>query len=192
MNKKLSLEVDDWEEDTEELLEKCSEVREDLITTFDACLAQPTKRSDIIHFLMELTHAHLITLLGSFWESLAINLNPYETLCLIDWAHCYHNELALYGCRDDLLYNGFLTLCNTYALKIHSQLVPLILNILKSEAGSTLSTDDYENYDGCIFTSAPRDLIKLFDEAFQVVRVKKIKELMLKMLHVYQDITFQY
>jgi len=43
-----------------------------------------------------------------------------------------------------------------------------------------------------VFTSAPRDLIKLFDEAFQVVRVKKIKELMLKMLHTYETITFQF
>ena len=39
LNKKLSLDVEDWDEDMEELLGACSEVRDDLITTFDACLA---------------------------------------------------------------------------------------------------------------------------------------------------------
>ena len=85
---------------------------------------------------------------------------------------------------------GFITLCNTYATKIHSTLIPMILNILKQEANPNVEIEtDRSDY---VFTSAPRDLIKLFDEAFQVVRVKKIKELMLKMLHTYETITFQY
>ena len=66
----------------------------------------------------------------------------------------------------------------------------MILNILKSEASDDVQLD--EDHKGYVFTTAPYDLVKLFNEAFQVVRVKKIKELMLKMLQVYQDITFQY
>lgn len=41
LNKKLVLDIEEWEGEMEELLGACSEVRDDLITTFDACLAQP-------------------------------------------------------------------------------------------------------------------------------------------------------
>lgn len=41
LHRKLSLDLDDWEDDIEELLTACSEVRDELIATFDACLAQP-------------------------------------------------------------------------------------------------------------------------------------------------------
>ena len=81
-------------------------------------------------------------------------------------------------------------MCNTYAVKIHSTLIQMVINILRQEADPAVETEVDRN--GSYFTSAPRDLIKLFDEAFQVVRVKKIKELMLKMLHVYETITFQF
>ena len=56
LNKKLSLDVEDWEGDIETLLNECSEVRDDLITTFDACLAQPKQRIDIVRFYMGLSH----------------------------------------------------------------------------------------------------------------------------------------
>lgn len=77
MHKKLSPEIDDWEDDIEELLTACSEVRDELIATFDACLAQPTPREDIVRFYMDLSHMHILKLLGDYWERKAIDLNPY-------------------------------------------------------------------------------------------------------------------
>ena len=132
---------------------------------------------------MEISHSHILKLLGDYWETYAIKLNPFETLCVIDWAYNYNKQLRQFAIRDDSLYNGFLTLCNTYASKIHGTLIPLILNILKSEASDNCEID--EDHKGYVFTTAPYDLVKLFNEAFQVVRVKKIKDLMLKMLKVY-------
>ena len=82
-------------------------------------------------------------------------------------------------------------MCNTYSIKIHSVLIPLILNIFKAETDPNVHIEaDYRTSQ--LNTSAPTDMIKLFDEAFQVVRVKKIKYLMLTMLKVYETITEQY
>ena len=67
----------------------------------------------------------------------------------------------------------------------------MIINILRSEGDYILAKDGEpvneldEDHKGYVFTTAPYDLIKLFNEAFKVVKVKKIKELMLKMLKVY-------
>ena len=154
---------------------------------------------------MDLSHMHILKLLEDYWEKYAINLNPYQTLQLVDWAYQYNCSLNKFACRDDALYNGFITLCNTYAIKIHSTLIQVVVNILRQEgrwdpllnSQSQRSSMQLQNEieidrNGYYFTSAPRDLIKLFDEAFQVVRVKDIKELMLKMLHIYETITFQY
>lgn len=77
LNKKLVLDIEEWEGEMEELLGACSEVRDDLITTFDACLAQPKQRVDIVRFYMELSHQHILKLLEDFWEKYAIDLNPY-------------------------------------------------------------------------------------------------------------------
>ena len=74
-------------------------------------------------------------------------------------------------------------MCNTYASKIHSTLIPLIIGMLKSEASPNVEIK--EDHKGFVFTTQPYDLVKLFDEAFKVVRVKQIKELMLKMLQIY-------
>ena len=46
-----------------------------------------------------------------------------------------------FGCRDDALYNGFLTLCNTYAVKIHSTLISMTTNILKQEANPNVDIE---------------------------------------------------
>ena len=52
-------------------------MRDELIATFDACLAQPTPREDIVRFYMDLSHMHILKLLGDYWEKKAIDLNPY-------------------------------------------------------------------------------------------------------------------
>jgi len=49
-----------------------------------------------------------------------------------------------------------------------------------------------EDSRGIVHTNAPDGLLRLFHEAFQIVRIKEIKDLMLKMLKIYEDITFQF
>lgn len=88
--------------------------------TFDACLALRPQRPDIVRYFMDLTHPHILKLLGDYWDWRAIKLSPYETLSFIDWTYTYNNQLKTYGIRDDSLYNGFTILCNSYATKINS------------------------------------------------------------------------
>jgi hypothetical protein len=113
---------------------------------------------------MELHHVHLVTLLGNFWEKFGVDLNPYETLSVIDFAYTYHNKQRKYGVREDSLYNGFLILCNAYSRKIHSQITPLILGVLENE--SHVDTCVEADHNGILHTVAPEGLIKLFFEAF--------------------------
>lgn len=118
--KRLPLELEEWDGDIDVVLEQCSHISEELIETFDACLAIKPQRKDIITFLMDISHVHLLQLLSCFWEKYGIDLNPFVTLTLIDYAYQYHNKLRKFGVREDFLYNGFITLCNAYSRKIHS------------------------------------------------------------------------
>lgn len=108
---------------------------------------------------------------------------------MVDWNFQYLNSLKKYGIREDTLANGLEQICNAYARKTHSQITPLILGIIQTDA-------DYENaweadHKGLVFTSMPDSIMRLFFEAFKIVRIKKIKQLILKMLAVYYDITVQ-
>jgi len=91
MNQKLSTDVEDLDRDTETLLEACSEVSQDIVTTVDACLALQPQRKDICKFYMELQHPHILKVIGIFWETHAIDLNPIETLSIVDWSYNYRN-----------------------------------------------------------------------------------------------------
>lgn len=42
-----------------------------------------------------------------------------------------------------------------------------------------------EDHSGYLFTNAPYDIIKVFNESFIVVVAKKIKELILKVLKIF-------
>lgn len=113
---------------------------------------------------MDLSHVHLLKLLGDFWEKNGIDLNPFESLSIIDYSFTYYNKLRKFGVRDDFLYNGFLILCNAYARKIHSQITPIILNILEAESKIEKAVE--ADHRSCLHTNAPESLIKLFFEAF--------------------------
>lgn len=113
---------------------------------------------------MALTHTHLLSLLSMCWDKSGIDLNPFVTLSLIDYAFQYHNKLRKFGVREDFLYNGFITLCNAYSRKIHSQITPIILNILEGESKHDKAAE--EDHRRCLHTIAPESLIKLFFEAF--------------------------
>jgi hypothetical protein len=116
----------------------------------------------------------------------AINLSPYETLMLVEWTHTYYNQLIKFGCRDDSLYNGFINLCNTYASKIHSTLIDKIQSLIQAEASMEVICDQKSK----LMTNSPDGLREFFEQPFEVLKIKKIKELMLKMLNVYQEITY--
>jgi len=116
------------------ILQACEAVREEIIETFDSCLTLKPQRKDIICSWMEIHHVHLVTLLGNFWEKFGVDLNPYETLSMVDFAYTYHNKQRKFGVREDSLWNGFLILCNAYSRKIHSQITPLILGVLENES----------------------------------------------------------
>jgi len=77
--------AEDDETDVDSLLFVCSEIRDKLIMTIDACLAQPTPREDIVEFYMNILHMHILQMLEQYWEQNAIALNAYQTLQLVDW-----------------------------------------------------------------------------------------------------------
>ena len=49
-----------------------------------------------------------------------------------------------------------------------------------------------DNRYGYLYTTAPTDLIKILEESFEVVRAKKIKELILKTLKMFYNIMQQF
>ena len=57
------------------LLQACGTFKDDLITTFDACLALKPPRKDIIELYMKVAHTHISEALSQFWEINAVELN---------------------------------------------------------------------------------------------------------------------
>lgn len=82
--------------------------------------------------------------------------------------------------------NGMLNLCNAYSRKIHCQIYPKVVIILKQEMD--ISKCVQTGADNILFTNSPTDLTTILNEAFQIVLAKKIKDLTLKVLRVYTNI----
>jgi len=141
LNRKIPPDPHHWDNDCQLLLQACSEETKEMIKIFDACLALRPQRKEVIIYFMELTHPHILKLLGEYWDWQAVKLTPFETLQFIDWTYTYFKELKMYGIRDDSLYNGFVVLCNTYATKIQSQLQPLVFTTLKQESKMEVEED---------------------------------------------------
>jgi hypothetical protein len=95
-------------EDIDSLLEMCTALREDMITTFDACLALKPHRKDIIEMYMKTGHVHLCDVLSRYWEKRAVDFNPFETLALVDWTYRYSKDLRKFGIIDDSIDSGYL------------------------------------------------------------------------------------
>ncbi|CDW71658.1 ph domain containing protein [Stylonychia lemnae] len=104
-------------------------------------------------------------------------ITPYETLSLVDWTYRYNRDLKKFGVVDDAVENGYLQLCTSYAKKTHGQIMPLEKENKQIE----------EDRSGFLYTNAPYDIVKIFSESFQIVVVKKIKELILKTLKMFQS-----
>ena len=82
------------------LIEVCQQLQEDMMVTFDACMAQSPQRRDIIAVYMEEGHELMMKVVHRFWEKHAISMGTYETLSLIDWVHNYILELRNFGITD--------------------------------------------------------------------------------------------
>lgn len=80
----------------------------------------------------------MMSILTKFWEKHSVHLSAFETLSVIDWCQIYIKDLKRFGVTDVYLQNGLNNLCNAYSRKIHSQINPLVVNILKQEI-------DYQN-----------------------------------------------
>jgi len=102
-------------------------------------------------------HDHMMEVLSYYWEKTASKLSAFDTLSLVDWCHIYLKQLKQFGITDTYLQNGFNNLCNAYSRKIHSQINPIIVNILQQEADYGNSV--HEMGDCVLMTNAPTDLI---------------------------------
>ena len=64
--------------------------------------------------------------------------------------------------------------------------MPVIVNILKQE--KEMKNIEEDTSYGYLYTTAPTDLIKILTDSFEVVRAKRIKELILKTLKMYYSL----
>jgi hypothetical protein len=176
--------INAWE-DIDELLHFCSILKQDMITTFDSCLSLNPQRKDIIELYMNNGHPHMTEILATYWKLNGLEFSPFDTMTLVDWTYTYNLDLLKFGVKDGLIENGYLTLCNAYGKKIFAQLLPLLVGILKTEKDEEAVEED--GY-GFLFTNAPFDLVKILSDSFQIVLSKRIKELCLRVLRVYQQI----
>jgi hypothetical protein len=74
---------------------------------------------------------------------------------------------------DDLVENGFKTLCNAYKRKLHMQIYPVVTKVLLNEKNAEVEEDQK----GQLVTNTPSDIFKIFNDAFELILAKKIKEL---------------
>ena len=143
---------------------------------------------------MKTGHMHIVGVLSKFWEEHAIEMNPFETLALVEWTHRYYRELRQFGVHDDSVELGYIQLCSTYAKKTHNSIMPMIISILKQERYDPKRSDqlDEDPRSGYLITNSPTDLLKLFEQTFELVLAKKIKSLILKTLKLFSTLTTTY
>lgn len=84
---------------------------------------------------------------------------------------------------------GYLQLCTAYVKKTHSQVTPVVVNILKHEKDNREIEEDRA---GWLYTNAPQDLVKMLSESFEVVLAKRAKELVLRTLRMFFNMMQQY
>ena len=175
----------------EEILETLAlltEIKDDMIYTFDACLVQKPPRNDIIEMYMESTHVKICERLTYEWTTKALVMNPIDILELLEWTYNYHMSLTKFGINYDSVKNGYLTLCNAYKRKIHLQIYPMVTNVLIRERDSEI--EDQGN--GELYTHSPNDIFKIFSEVFDFISKKPMKELVLGALEVIHEVFSQY
>lgn len=125
------------------------------------------------------------------WEKFALKYNLIEIMSFCDWIYEYIKGLQKFGVSDDSIKNGFISLCNSYKRKVHLQLYPMVTNALICDKKS----EPFEvNQRGSVklYTNAPRDIFRIFNEVLEVIQAKKVKELTLRVLEVIHQILIQY
>ena len=94
---------------------------------------QDPPRQDIIKFFMETAHPILGLTLKNTWLHKALDYTLEETMTLIEWCELYSQDLLKFGVKDDALNNGIRTLRSGYARKVHIQITPQLLNIIRND-----------------------------------------------------------
>ena len=129
--------------------------------------------------------------MGRVWEENALHYSLIEIMDLCEWVNDYMQGLKKFGVSDDSLKNGFISLCNSYKRKTHIQVYPMITTVLlKDRESEPEEVEERSEYK--LYTNGPKDMFKVFSEAFEVVQTKKIKDLTLRVLEVIHQILLQY
>jgi len=169
-------------------LEVLSEIKDDMVYTFDACMVQKPPRKDIIEMYMDSVNVKICERLTYEWDSKVMLMNPLDILCLLEWVYEYYTLLKKFGVTDDALNNGYLTLVNAYKRKIHMQIYPMITNVLIRERDAKIEESD----SGYLYTHSPNDIFKIFNEVFDILSKKPMKELVLGVLEIEHEVFSQY
>lgn len=90
------------------LLQLLSEIKEEMIYTFDACMVQKPPRKDIIELFMETTHNKICERLSYEWSEKALLMSLLDIFALLEWVYEYMTTLKKFGIKDDSLENGYL------------------------------------------------------------------------------------
>lgn len=67
-------------EEVHDTLVMLTEIKDDMIYTFDACMVQTPPRNDIIEMYMETTHIKICERLTHEWTQKALLMNPIDIL----------------------------------------------------------------------------------------------------------------
>jgi hypothetical protein len=118
---------------------------------------------------METQHKHMLETLSQYWDKNAVKLNPFECLSLVDWTFKYSTALQRFGIKDDALDNGFVVLCNSYARKVYTSLMPHVITCIKKEKSMEQCIETTYIYNRrerneveVLSTKSPTDIIDLF------------------------------
>jgi len=180
----------DWET-IDDLLEDCSKLSQEFFSIFDTCLVQTPPRKDIIKLYMDTQHVVMCDAMGAVWEKNALNYNLIEIMSLCDWIFEYMKGLKRFGVSDDVIKNGFTSLCNSYKRKVHLQLYPMVTNTLIKDRKSEV-VEREKRGEIKLFTDGPKDVFKIFNEVLEVILAKNVKELTTRVLEVIHQILIQY
>lgn len=101
------------------------------------------------------------------------------------------NGLQKFGVSDDIIKNGFISLCNSYKRKVHLQLYPLVTNALIRDKKSDVVKEKKRGQTK-LYTNGPKDVFKIFNEVLELIQAKKVKDLTLRVLEVIHQILVQY
>jgi hypothetical protein len=135
----------------------------ELLDVITGLKAKNPKRIDIVKEYLSYFHEKICTQLTSFWEENRIGMDNFTILGLANWVEQYNRDLGPH-CIDERLSIGIKTLLNIYVHRNMEKVEPMIEGIYDMEKKSQPTT----NENGIYVTSAPYDLFKIINEAFDI------------------------